>query len=614
MMKNAIETIAVQHELAMALGNSLDLREALLQFMNALVVRLELDGAHLYLQCDESGEPVLEATLDSRLSHFLSVPFPANAYPAESDDFLMEYAIKHQSMGQSYSVQYKVGSYYHVFSVPGYGVIILSGQIDFAESFLQTLPPIFKKLSTNCYACIVHSALLKEIDARKEAESRVVYQANHDELTRLCNRRQLTSALDKALHYCRVEGKYGAIIFIDLNQFKAINDAMGHEVGDKILQEVAGRLTGVMRDRDTIARFGGDEFIVLLPDLGASEDLAEEIVWLTSKRIQDVVSAPFVLAESTFHIGCSMGYEIFSATLNSASDVIKHADLAMYEAKSLRQSAALRYIPSMSERLNLQSVYLADLKRALRNNEFALYYQPQFNIFGEVIGAEALLRWQNPERLNDSPDSYIPIAEDSDLIHAIGDWVIHESCRHLKMLQQHELPRKFQKLSINVSAKQLGHVDFYNKLYRAIQVSGVDSRQLSIEITENVLIGRIHDTLNLMKKLLVLGVDCAIDDFGTGYSSLSYLRRLPSTLIKIDRAFVKDIHKDVDNQSIAKMIIVLAESLGMNVLAEGVETKEELECLKRLGCDRYQGFYFSRPVPFDQFMNSLIAPPMYALQ
>jgi EAL domain-containing protein (putative c-di-GMP-specific phosphodiesterase class I) len=248
-------------------------------------------------------------------------------------------------------------------------------------------------------------------------------------------------------------------------------------------------------------------------------------------------------------------------------------------------------------------VYVSELKNALKNNEFILHYQPQYDFNHNIIGAEALLRWNHPKRIHESPEVYIPIAEDSELILAIGDWVLHESCRQLKLLQENGLPDSFKKLSINVSAKQLGQENFFDNICRAIKTSGVRADQMTIEITENVLISRIHDAMVLIAQLGDIGVDCAIDDFGTGYSSLTYLRRLPSSLIKIDRNFVRDIHKDAENRSIAKMIIALGENLDMDILAEGVECAEELQCLKDLGCYQYQGFHFSRPLPFDQFVS-----------
>lgn len=603
MMKRALQIISIQHELAMAIGNGLDLNEMLQSFMRVSITRLDLSSAHLFLFCDDNNEPVqhVDELANGVLSHYASIPKQFLGRSWSESDVLVYIVKAHMEKNDFLSVVYRNEKFYHSFLIPEHGVIVFESITEIEPTIQKSLQPILKKLALSCYACLAHQSLTKEIAARRNAENTIAYQASHDELTQLFNRRMLTENLKKSIVYCTQNHKFGALIFIDLNQFKSINDVMGHDIGDKILQEVASRLTGIMRDKDTVARFGGDEFIILLPDLGDFEPVAEQIVNRTTMRILDVIEEPFFVDDLVYNVSCSMGFEIFPAANNSSCDVIKNADLAMYEAKTLRQRVALRYSSSMSEKLNLRSVYVAELKNALKNNEFLLYYQPQFDFDNQIIGAEALLRWNNPKRMNESPDSYIPIAEDSELILAIGDWVLHESCRQLKILQEQGLPDSFKKLSINVSAKQLGQDNFFENMCRAIKTSGVNAGQMTIEITENILVSRIHDAMALIAQLGDIGVDCAIDDFGTGYSSLTYLRRLPSSLIKIDRNFVRDIHKDAENRSIAKMIVALGENLDMNVLAEGVESEEELLCLKELGCHQYQGFYFSHPLPFEQF-------------
>jgi diguanylate cyclase len=602
-MKRALQIISIQHELAMAIGNGLDLNEMLQSFVRVSIARLDLSSAHVFLFRDTNNDPIhlIGAAATGRLSHYMSIPVQYLGTPWGQSQKLKAFVDKHVAQDDFFSVNQEQGKFYQCFSIPEHGVIVFESIVEIESIIQRSLEPILKKFGLSCYACLVHQSLAKEMVARRSAEDTIAHQASHDELTQLYNRRQLTEDLQKAISYCKVNNKFGALIFIDLNQFKSINDVMGHDVGDKILKEVAHRLKAITRGKDTVARFGGDEFIVLLPELGEFEAAAEQVVNRTAVRIVDAIEEPFAVGELTYSVSCSMGFEIFPAANNSSCDVIKHADLAMYEAKVLRQRVALRYRIDMSERLNLRSAYVAELKSALKNNEFLLYYQPQYNFKHEIIGAEALLRWNNPKRINESPEIYIPIAEDSELILAIGDWVLHESCRQLKTLQEQGLPESFKKLSINVSAKQLGQENFFDNICRAIKASGVNAEQMTIEITENILISRIHDAMALISRLSDIGVDCAIDDFGTGYSSLTYLRRLPSSMIKIDRNFVRDIHKDADNRSIAKMIIALGENLDMDILAEGVESEEELQCLKELGCHKYQGFYFSHPLPFDQF-------------
>lgn len=606
-MKKALQIISIQHELSMAIGNCLDLREMAQIFMRVSMARLNLSSIHLFFFRDKSGEPVHLTQTDDALNavHFMSMPKQYLGVPWSESAELQNLVRAHLMEAELGSQVFAGGKYYLCFSIPEHGVIVFEAIAALDETIKKSLFPIFKKFALSCYACIGHQTLLKEISARRTAEDTIAYQATHDELTQLCNRRKLTENLERALEVSRQEKTFGALLFIDLNQFKSINDLMGHDVGDRILQEVAARLKNITRGKDTVARFGGDEFIILLADLGQLEKNAETIVYATATRICDVIEAPFQIDEMTYSVGCSIGFEIFPAENSKCSDVIKHADLAMYEAKVLRQRAALRYNPVMFERLNSRTACVTELKSALKNNEFMLYYQPQYNGNGEVIGAEALLRWNHPRRIHESPEVFIPIAEDSELILAIGDWVLYESCRHLKQLQEMGLPPSFKKLSINVSAKQLAQDNFFEHIYRAVQASGVDPKQLMIEITENILITRIHDAMALISRLKELGVDCAIDDFGMGYSSLTYLKRLRTRMIKIDKSFVKDIHKDAENRSIVRMIIALAENLEMAILAEGVEGREELQVLSELGCSQYQGYYFNRPLPFDELFELL---------
>ncbi|MEN0037178.1 MAG: bifunctional diguanylate cyclase/phosphodiesterase [Cellvibrio sp.] len=594
----------------MAIGNDLKLIEMLRIFMRVSMSRLDLSSVHVFLFCDSAGVPTFADFSGKSLvvKHCLSIPRQYLGAPWAECLMLQTMVAQHlesKSLSSTVALNNKT---YHCFSLPAHGVIVFEGIYELDPVIQKSLDPIFKKLSLSCYACIAHESLLKEMAARHLAEKTIAHQAAHDELTQLANRRKLTERLEESLVHCRHYQKYGALLFIDLNQFKSINDVMGHDVGDKILQEVAQRLLSITRSKDTVARFGGDEFVILLPDLGRNREEAELIVCGTAARIHDAVEVTFDLTGVGYNISCSMGYEIFPNLDESYSDIIKNADLAMYEAKAMRQRVALAYHPDMSEKHNTRLAYASDLKAAIKNNEFELYYQPQFNRAHEIIGAEALLRWHNPKYQFESPAVYIPIAEDSDLILDIGDWVLNEACKHLKVLQAQGLLEGFKKLSINVSGKQLTQQDFFARICQALAVTDAPPQNLAIEITENVLVSGINQAMTLMSDLQAIGVECSIDDFGTGYSSLAYLKRFPAHMIKIDRSFVRDIHSDAESRSIARMIIALGNNLDMEILAEGVESREELACLQELGCQQYQGYYFSRPVPFTNLLAMLHQP------
>lgn len=590
----------------MAIGNDLRLPDMLNIFIRVCMARLELSSAHVFLFQTPDGTIAYSARQNPSpsLQHYLSIPRQFQGESWQHSSLLQHLVSMHVQSGKRYSYG-QHSKHYHCFTVPDYGVIIFESVQPLQTIILKALEPIFNKLALSCYACIAHESLKQEIAARHLAEQTIAYQASHDELTRLANRRVLSEQLYNAVEQSKRENTYGALLFIDLNQFKSINDVMGHDFGDTILQDVAQRLLTIARPQDTVARFGGDEFVVLLPDLGSCTTETTQRIAEITEQINRIIELPFELAGAGYNISCSIGYDIFPRNNASISDILKNADLAMYEAKAVRQRGALAYKPQMSEKHNQRLAYVSDLKQALRNKEFALFYQPQCDYDGNITGAEALLRWLNPKYQHVSPAVYIPIAEDSELILEIGQWVLEEACRHLAALQQHQLLQGFKKLSINVSGKQLVKKDFFEDVCSALSDSKAPADYLCIEITENILVDGIKQAMTLMTKLRALGIECSIDDFGTGYSSLSYLKRFPASTIKIDRAFVSNIQNDAENLSIAQMIINLSSNLGMNTLAEGVENQEELCCLQQLGCQQYQGYYFSRPVPFDQLLTML---------
>lgn len=587
----------------MVIGGEADIQRMLANVMRVCLSRLSQTSVHTFLYWNDENNAACNLGDEHchKLTRYLSLPIRKNGELWEYSEELEEVFKAHDPKISHGLVKSSRGAYFQYFQIPKQGLLLMESSRVPDLIVKQILLPLLGKLARSCHSCITHEQLIREIDARRIAERRVAHQASHDELTQLFNRRQFSKEVERALKVALREKNYGAVIFIDLNNFKSVNDAMGHHIGDLVLKEVAVRLRDVVRREDRLARFGGDEFVVLMPGLSHDVDTALDRVNTLTQRIHESLANTVHIAGASYTVGCSMGFDLYprvnvETNLHHASDIIKNADLAMYEAKGKRQKHALAYTPSMSERLNLRLSYISELKDALLNNEFELHYQPQFNQNKQVIGAEGLLRWHNPHRGVESPQVYIPIAEDSDLIIPIGHWVLFEACRHLKELSENTLPPFFEKLSINVSAKQLVHKGFVDDVKHAIDSTGIAPKLLGIELTENTLVSQIDKTTAVINQLNDIGVSCSIDDFGTGYSSLSYLKKLPAAMIKIDRAFVCDINRDAENRSITRMIIGLGENLDMDVLAEGVETIEELYCLAEMGCNKYQGFYFSRPV------------------
>ncbi len=598
-MNKALFLISLQHELAMAIGNKLDLKAMLKIFLKVCFNRLDLTSAHIYVYCDQSGMPCKSLPLKgSSYQHFLSIPKNKNGLPWSKNTRLANFARQLNNSKKSISFQCDNGQYLCGFIIPEYGLLTFETHYELANEVQKALQPILQKLATSCYTSIVHDSLVKEINSRQLIEEKVAFQAQHDGLTGLFNRQHINFLLGNALEDARTNEKAGSVVFIDLNRFKPINDAMGHTVGDKILLTLAQRLNSLNTEHMDIGRFGGDQFIILLKNL--REDYQETIDQLIA-QVNQLLTTPFIINTNSYKLTCSIGYALFPLQSSTVNNLIKFADIAMYEAKRAKTQRGKQYQRVMSDKIKKRLAYVDDMKQGLERGDFQLYYQTQYNHYGDIIGAEALLRWQHPVHGKESPGLYIPIAEESDLILSIGQWVLEQACRDIKKLEQLSLPESFNKIAINISAKQLIQHDFKESILKAIKQNDIPAKRLALELTENLLVENIEDSIKLIASLKENAIDCAIDDFGTGYSSLTYLKRIPASVLKIDRSFVTNIAQSSESAAIASMIISLGKTLNMDILAEGVETQEELNCLKELGCFHYQGFYFSGPLPFNEF-------------
>lgn len=450
---------------------------------------------------------------------------------------------------------------------------------------------------------ITHFVAVKEdVTTNKEYEKKIVRQANFDSLTELPNRLLAVDRLSQAISRAQRERKLVMVMIIDLDQFKVVNDTLGHIFGDELLVEAARRLLFAVRGTDTVARLGGDEFLVILPDL---DDVRNSV--MIANKILEAFSSPFVLDGKEHFVTASIGMTVFPEDGIDPHTLLRNADSAMYRAKEDTRNTFRFFTPVMNEkivdRMNIES----SLRHAIEKDELFLVYQPLVDMTGKFVGAETLLRWNNPGVGLVMPDKFISLAEETGLIVPIGNWVLENACKQAKSWMN-ELGRKFR-ISVNVSSRQFKGNDIVKSVIDTIRLTGIDPACLELEVTERMLIEDAPRTSRILNQLNDVGVKLSIDDFGTGYSALSYLKKYPFHTLKIDRAFVRDITIDVEDAALSTAIIAMAHSLGLQVIGEGVETEEQLEFLRFKGCDFVQGFYFSKPllpVDFIEFaLNNL---------
>jgi len=447
-------------------------------------------------------------------------------------------------------------------------------------------------------------AVFRDISNRKQSEQEIHQLAFYDSLTKLPNRRLLLDRLQQALASSVRKRRHGALLFLDMDHFKTINDTQGHAMGDLLLIEVARRLQTCVREGDSVARLGGDEFVVLLEELSRKENEAASQTESIAEKIRLTLDKPYVLNEFKCISSVSIGISMFNEQRDSAEDLLKHADVAMYQAKMAGRNAVRFFDPQMQTSLETRAALEGDLRHALEKLEFLLYYQIQVENMAQPLGAEVLLRWAHPERGLVSPMEFIPLAEETGLIVPIGMWVLQTACAQLRVWQDDALTRDLT-LAVNVSAKQFRQADFVAQVQRVLLDTGAKPSHLKLELTESTVLENVEDTIAKMRELKLAGVGFSMDDFGTGYSSLQYLKRLPLDQIKIDQSFVRDIATDPNDAAIVQTIIAMSEALGLNVIAEGVETKAQQDFLEMRGCHAFQGYLFGKPVPFDQFEDAL---------
>jgi diguanylate cyclase (GGDEF)-like protein/PAS domain S-box-containing protein len=459
----------------------------------------------------------------------------------------------------------------------------------------DSVAPIHDREGSATGAVIV----FRDVSVARAMALEMTHSAQHDFLTGMPNRMLLNDRVNQAIAWAQRNSKKVAVLFLDLDGFKHINDSLGHPTGDKLLQSVAKRLVDCVRGSDTVSRQGGDEFVVLLSEVGLSEDAA-----ITARRMLQTVAEAHSIDQHDLHVTTSIGVSVFPDDGSDAETLIKNADTAMYQAKENGRQSYQFFKPAMNVRAVERQSIEESLRRALEREEFLVHYQPKVKLStGQISGAEALIRWKHPVRGLVPPGDFIPIAEDCGLIVPIGNWVLREACKQACAWANKGLP--VITMAVNISAMEFRDEDFLDGIFRALRETGLEPKLLELELTESVLMKRAESTQSILKILRASGIQLAVDDFGTGYSSLSYLRKFPIDALKIDQSFIRQITTAPDETTIVTAVISMGRSLKLRVVAEGVETLEELAFLQARHCDEAQGYYFSRPVLPEQFAKLL---------
>ena len=477
---------------------------------------------------------------------------------------------------------------------------MLGADINYAMAVMATLFTIMVLSTSKRLNYIIRESLLLRHE-RVLAEKKIQHQAHYDSLTNLPNRRLLIDRLKQDIARSIRHRHIGAVLFLDLDHFKTINDSLGHAIGDELLKRVALRIGQRMRDEDTAARLGGDEFIILMSEIGDEAIEAMDNVMYLADEILHLFDDPFVVSGHKLHVSVSIGIALFPLVESSPDQLLQKSDVAMYEAKQAGRNTIKVFQPEMQKTVDNRRATEKGLRRALAEDELALYYQPLVDDSEQITGLEALLRWKHPAKGVIAPDEFIEVAEKTGLIIQIGDWVLAAACKHLLEINtNNDLT-----MCINVSPRQFAETSFVDKVKKTITETGVNPGNIQLEITEGMVLSDIEAAIEKMQKLKSFGVGFSIDDFGTGYSSLAYLKRLPVDILKIDKSFVVDIDKDENDAVIVETIIAMASHLNIDVVAEGVESEQTRDYLKSRGCTRFQGYLFARPMSFRRLRNHL---------
>jgi len=600
---NALELLALQNQLLLTIGGSMNGREVMHGFMDVAVKQLKLQSIHLFT-------PGGSAYDGTELKPYLSLP--DNKLITVENAVVDKMLDKSLDSGISTCLSELVDDRELLGFVFGArGVLLFEmGRGKLQETIKEMLLPVVSRLAEYFYLCEKQRRLSDEVRLNKETQKTYELQAKRDPLTNLPNRREFRYSLSRDISQAQRYGHFGALMYIDLDNFKNVNDSLGHSIGDILLTQVAQRLTAQARSGDSVFRIGGDEFVYILTNVGETEASAISASQTVANRVIDILAKPIEIGGFSLHITPSIGIAVFPDEYGDANDsehVLKSADTAMYRAKELGRNCYEFFNPEMHVEASKRLIIEDHLRKALANNELSMAYQPIVNIKGEIIGAESLVRWYNPTLGHVPPGDFIGIAEESNLILGLSQWITEHVCSYAETVYE-ALPADsaFKYISINISPRQFRQEDFVDKTAAIVDNCKVPNDFIKLEFTENVLLDNFEATVEKMEKLRDNNIDFLLDDFGTGYSSLSYLHKLPICLLKIDKSFITDFHTEHEDKSaIVSAIMVMAEQLGINCIIEGVELEEHAEYFRQKEVYGIQGYFYHRPMRGDQ-MQALL--------
>ena len=588
----------IQNKLLLSIGSSENIDEMLQSFMITATEELELNNVHVYL-LDAVSVKSDNKVKDSGFNYYLSYADSQNQLPHLNAQIQSSLKQLLPCDEEAVDIAEIDGMQYLVYCLKHAGAIIF--EIRHSGFPANMLTPVMHRLALACSTCISVGKLKNRIRLNKELEKAYEKQANQDPLTKLPNRRSFRYNLYQEIANTRRYNHYGAVLYIDLDHFKNINDSLGHSVGDMLLAKVADRFTADARIGDDVYRLGGDEFVYILRNVGDTSTLAMSTAQAVARRLLDAMAEPIEVGDYTLHVTPSIGVTIFPDANNEENDsesVLKHADTAMYKAKADGRNTFAFYDPEMQVSASKRLILEDYLRKAINNNELRMEFQPIVNIHEEIIAAESLIRWHNPALGNVSPNDFIDIAEESNLMLELSKWIMDSTCSYIKELKSVTAGNaSFRYVTINISPKQFKQQNFITNLKDTLKFYDLSPDDIRLEFTENILIDNVDETVIKMEELLASDIKFILDDFGTGYSSLSYLQKLPIRTIKIDQSFVTGFkYKSPTNKAIVDAIIAMANQMCLQCVIEGVETKDDADYFISKNIYAMQGYYYYRPL------------------